>query len=1194
MHIEEIIIDGFKSYATRTVISGWDSQFNAITGLNGTGKSNILDAICFVLGIDNLKQVRASNLQDLVYKRGQAGVSKAIVTIVFNNEDTLNSPIGFQAFKQITVARQIVIGGKNKYMINGHTVTQKAVENLFQSVQLNVNNPHFLIMQGQITKVLNMKPKEILSMIEEAAGTRMFEDRKEKALATLEKKEHKVNEISGLLQEVIQPKLDKLRKERSSFVEYQQVTVELERLQKMIVSFEYAKADEKMRSVAYDLNKSHELNVTLSSQIKQSKVALSSLTEELNRATAEREREAKSSKKFAQLETLVTELSNTLVRLKTQFDLKKSNIAEEKKAIKELNNELKELESSLLLKRQEFDKGQKQFDKSKKFFDEEARRVSKKEDLFKQLSTGVSNEDSGFDKLLQDAEAEVQVSQTEVEKLRMKKTSLEKEHKDKAPLAIQMEKEYKAASKKLEDEKASLSALEQEMEQLDFSDSGKDLLKQKATLEAKIDELKASCSTLKTQLSRVNFSFSDPTPNFNRNKVKGMVANLVSIPKEFENCANAIEVAAGGKLYFVVVDDEKTGSLLLEKGNLKKRVTIIPLTKINPYVIDKSKVEIAKKIAPNKVDIALSFVGYDKQVEMAIKYVFGSSLVCFDKETASKVAFDKRVLSRCITLEGDVYDPSGTLTGGSSNSSSSVLCKLSQLAKLKEEGLEASRSLESVNKQLSEYDAKEKKFDSLSKKIELKQHQVQLMLKQFETNSAIQLVSRLETISQMINECEVELKEAQHRIKKGEEEISRIEKESKAFKRNGDVTKLEAELVKEKAKLQKMTEEFREMEIAIQTLEFEVTEQEQEIESKKSEIIASQRALDQLCATDESELEDIEKQYALKNAELQKERSQIIALDNELKKLQDRISATADQLSSYELESKQASVEYKRLEKENNELVSIVKNLLTEHPWLRDYQSPDLSLDLKESRKRLAELESRQESVKKNVNFKVMDMIDRVEKKEQSLLQMMSQIKKDRKKIEGTITKLNDYKLDKLTETWIKVDQDFGAIFSELLPNSFAKLEPDGTIVDGLRVRVQLGGVWKPSLNELSGGQRSLVALSLILALLQYKPAPMYILDEVDSALDLSHTQNIGRLLLTRFTNSQFIIVSLKDGMFNNANVLFRTKFKEGVSSVDRIQASKGVKKKLVKQKLIDGNLRNSLRGISASPRSPFLRNKVK
>ena len=130
----------------------FDPHFNAITGLNGSGKSNILDAICFVLGISNLSQVRAGNLSELVYKQGQAGVNKAIVTIVFDNQDTTNSPIGYEDYSEITVTRQVLLGGKSKYLINGRNSSAGQVQNLFHSVQLNVNNPHFLIMQGMCTK----------------------------------------------------------------------------------------------------------------------------------------------------------------------------------------------------------------------------------------------------------------------------------------------------------------------------------------------------------------------------------------------------------------------------------------------------------------------------------------------------------------------------------------------------------------------------------------------------------------------------------------------------------------------------------------------------------------------------------------------------------------------------------------------------------------------------------------------------------------------------------------------------------------------------------------------------------------------------------------------------------------------------------------------------------------------------------
>jgi structural maintenance of chromosome 2 len=153
--------------------------------------------------------------------------------------------------------------------------------------------------------------------------------------------------------------------------------------------------------------------------------------------------------------------------------------------------------------------------------------------------------------------------------------------------------------------------------------------------------------------------------------------------------------------------------------------------------------------------------------------------------------------------------------------------------------------------------------------------------------------------------------------------------------------------------------------------------------------------------------------------------------------------------------------------------------------------------------------------------------------------------------LQKVIFELDEKKNEALKSTWTKVNKDFGSIFSTLLPGVTSKLDPPegGTVLDGLEVKVAFNGVWKESLTELSGGQRSLLALSLILSMLLFKPAPMYILDEVDAALDLSHTQNIGHMIKTYFGQSQFIVVSLKQGMFNNANVIFRTKFIEGIGS---------------------------------------------
>merc|ERR1712159_77520 len=161
--------------------------------------------------------------------------------------------------------------------------------------------------------------------------------------------------------------------------------------------------------------------------------------------------------------------------------------------------------------------------------------------------------------------------------------------------------------------------------------------------------------------------------------------------------------------------------------------------------------------------------------------------------------------------------------------------------------------------------------------------------------------------------------------------------------------------------------------------------------------------------------------------------------------------------------------------------------------------------------------------------MKVLSMFEKAEAKYNDLLKKKAIVEQDKEKIEAVIKELDEKKNEALLKAYAQVNRDFGSIFSTLLPGTKAKLEPvEGTsVLDGLEVKIAFGDVWKESLTELSGGQRSLVALSLILSLLLFKPAPLYILDEVDAALDLSHTQNIGQMLRTHFNKSQFIVVSL-------------------------------------------------------------------
>ena len=332
-----------------------------------------------------------THAQDLIYKRGQAGVTKASVTIVFDNRDTPRSPIGFEEYAQISVTRQIVLGGTSKYLINGHRAQQHTVQNLFQSVQLNINNPNFLIMQGRITKVLNMKPVEILAMIEEAAGTRMFEDRRDKAFKTMAKKEMKVQEITDLLRDEIDPKLEKLRSEKRAFLDFQQTQSDLERLTRLVVAHDYTRNQERLKHSADDLDQKKEQSHALERSIAKLKNEMGHLEEDMQRITARRDKELRKGGRFQALEEEVRSRSHAAVRLATVLELKQSTVAEESEKRDVVFDSVSELERQLKQKTAVYQKLHSKYDATKQALDKEADHAEKQEELLQTLQTGVAS-----------------------------------------------------------------------------------------------------------------------------------------------------------------------------------------------------------------------------------------------------------------------------------------------------------------------------------------------------------------------------------------------------------------------------------------------------------------------------------------------------------------------------------------------------------------------------------------------------------------------------------------------------------------------------------------------------------------------------------------------------------------------------------------------------------------------------------
>ena len=1087
-----------------------DESFNSITGLNGSGKSNILDSICFVLGITNMTTVRAQNLQDLIYKRGQAGVTKASVTIVFDNRDTSKSPIGFEEYAQISVTRQIVLGGTSKYLINGHRAQQQTVQNLFQSVQLNINNPNFLIMQGRITKVLNMKPVEILAMIEEAAGTRMFEDRRDKAFKTMAKKEMKVQEINELLKDEIDPKLEKLRGEKRAFLDFQQTQSDLERLTRLVVAHDYVKGKSRLQQAAEDL----EAKKTRATELEESAERLAReielLQEDIKNVKADRDKEMRKGGKYQALEDEVKTNSHEVVRLTTVLDLKKSSMKEDIERREKVASNVEELEEQLRAKAKVHENLQQRFEAANAERKKQSEEVEQKEELLQTLQTGVASregQESGYQGQLQDARNRASAASTEQEQAKLKISHSEKRIKEDEPRAKKAKEQNSALLKDLEALRAQAKQLEADLSKLGFEPGQEErMYEDEAALQSRIRELREQSDSMKRKVANIDFTYNDPSPGFDRSKVKGLVAQLFTLDKNHTQAGTALEICAGGRLYNVVVDTADTGTQLLQNGKLRKRVTIIPLNKIAAFRASAAKITVAQRLAPGKVDLALSLIGYDNEINAAMEYVFGSTLVCEDADTAKRVTFDPAVRMKSVTLEGDVYDPSGTLSGGSSPQSSGVLVTLQKLNELTKEMIVAEKALRELQASITR---EKKKLDSAKKikqDLDLKTHEIKLTEEQIGSNSSSSIIQALEEMRASVAQLKADIADAKRRHDEATTDVKRIERDMNEFNSNKDsklaelqssLDKLKKVLSKNSASIKPLQQEMREAMMEseqccadlaaareqLQDAQTALSTQQEEVDSLVEEQKHAKVRHDTLVSYPDLRLIMVQDAHDIAQARLQDEQAKLTGFDDELRALEEASRSKSASITEEGLEQQKLGHTLEKVEKEQAAYSQTLSTLEKEHDWIEserelfgrvntpyDFHGQNMS-ECKSSLKKLTE---RFQGMKKKINPKVMNMIDSVEKKETSLKNMMRTVIKDKTKIEETIQNLDEYKKEALLKTWERVNGDFGQIFNELLPGSFAKLEPpEGkTVSEGLEVKVSLGKVWKQSLTELSGGQR--------------------------------------------------------------------------------------------------------------------------
>ncbi|KAJ1360941.1 Structural maintenance of chromosomes protein 2 [Parelaphostrongylus tenuis] len=1174
MYIKRLEIDGFKSYSKLQVIDGFDTQFNAITGLNGTGKSNILDSICFVLGITNLTHIRAGQLHDLVYKQGQAGITKATVTITFDNKDKKHGPIGYHHCDEITIKRQIIVNGRNTYTINGTTTTNAKVSDFFRSVGLNVNNPHFLIMQGRITKVLNMKPHEILGMIEEAAGTKLYEAKRTLALNTINKKQSKVDEIEKLMAEDILPQLEKLQRDKQNFLEYNNCDQEIERLERKLIAFTYyislvsANECEKLA-----VEKTEEIKL-LGKELQEVEAILEQQQADLTGAEdAKKKRyaeafsvlEANVAKELAKVEACdeeKRECKESFGEILTEYEEKRKSLDDEIKQMKKKEADLAKWENEIGSKEQAFKSAEEHALKAREKLNAVAQGMTT-DDSGNAIS--VEEQITGYRSKLKEIAAEVSTTEE-------KKKRILPELKRKQAEYEQISKKNSAESSELRAREAEVRNYKEELKSITYDEDAH--TKSRETLvnfQQEVHQMQIKLNILHQKNPRIHFTYKDPFPGFNRDDVRGCIAILFRVkdPKY----ALALEIAAGSFLYNVVVKDKHTARLIVETG-LPHRRTFVPWTEVIPrHYHDigqrfRRAQELAKKYKGESMMLALDLIEYDPVYTKVFELVFGGILICDTIHCAKEVVYDSQVKLRAVTARGDDLKPTGTMSGGAPDKRGPILLDLIDYTKYKSDIAWKQSEIERLGTEVAKLDKTRTHYVELKDKLERASTRLDTLRESFKDGPLQQLSEEIKTLEKELPECDALLREMTKQAKELNDHINAyeerkrneqafIEKAKIAAQKESDTA--EKRLEQAKSNFEALSDSLTRTRGTLATMKEQIAKEEEMLASVKKRF---DEFNDKITVIDERR-KVAEKDHEAAVSVLKKFEKELKEYDKGIKAQQDKVDATNKRF--IKLKSKQSSLETD-IQKAKEDCVAYKKMAHIKakaHPWIYDekahFGEKDTEYDFtgytqEKATKAIADIKARKNELGKNLNTRAMGVLSHVEEQVLGLKQKKEQIAIDKRKLLDTIALLDVKKTQEIHKAYTQVNRDFGNIFSTLLPGASAKLEPPAgkTVEQGLEVKVAFNMKWKDSLQELSGGQRSLVALSLVLAMLKFRPAPIYILDEVDAALDLSHTQNIGHMIKKHFTTSQFIIVSLKEGMFNHANVLYRTKFCDGTSQVVR------------------------------------------
>lgn len=1185
MILKALEMQGFKSFPDKTVLE-FNKGITAVVGPNGSGKSNISDAVRWVLGEQSTKTLRGSKMEDVIFSGTDVRKAKgfAEVTLRLDNTDrSLNKDSD-----EVSVTRRYYRSGDSEYLVNGESARLRDVNELFMDTGLG-RDGYSIVGQGKIADMVSPKASERRDMLEEAAGISHFRYRRGDAIKRLAQAEENLVRLRDILSE-LESRVGPLKAQSEKAQKFIVLAGERKNLEIGIWLNTIDKTGEKMR------DQEHKIEIAEASH-KEAQDELSKIGEMIDKA-ADGTRDINI--KLEEIRNSASGFEEKLSDIDSQIKVAENSILHNNETIERINrdkaaeNETEQnIDAAVSAARECIQKAEEQIADATRQMDElskqeETYRLSSSE--FSDRAAALSGEISALSVRLADCRVTAETANSSIEEIRSRISAIDESmgtRKDDYDALLKRKADAEASLKEIQDEIVSVkNAIDGYT--LRFENRGKKADSVKLAIDEKQRELHKGqdrvrlLEDLEKNMEGYFGAVKAVMKESGRGALRGIygpVSQLITVKDKY---SAAIETALGAAVQNIVVDNETDAKRAM--GFLKERragrATFLPITAIKGRVLSEQGLDDQYGF----VSIASDLVSYDNKYSEIIRWLLGRTAVAEDIDSAIAIAKKYSYRFRIVTLDGQVINAGGSMTGGSRVQNAGILSRGNEIERLKGSLASMQKELDGM---LSDYkllsedasaakaelegaegDLLRAKEENIRREGELKlasdklasvSSGVKELLEEKET-----LEKRIESVSSGAEAARSQIDELKETLENKEKELESITGDSKTLQKNREeVASKAAEIRLRIVSLQKDVEANTDEITRLKNRKTghldrlsELVGEIREIEEKNDEL----RALTERLSADEKALK-------ANHGDAQNQINELISQRDELEKQANdlRLHERAKSEERERLSGDIARLEERKIAM-RNEYDNLTSKLYDEYQLTRreaaalEIEIDDYSL----AAKRLAELKSQIRALG-SVNVSAIEEYKEVSERYEFLSGQINDVETSRAELNKMIDDLTGKMAEQFREQFNRINSCFGQTFIELFGGGKAelRLEDERDVLGSdIEIKVQPPGKNVQNINLLSGGEKGLSAIALLFAILKVTPAPFCIFDEVEAALDDVNVSRYAQYVRRMTKNTQFILITHRRGTMEEADVLYGVTMQEkGVSKLLELKTAEMAKK---------------------------------